>query len=212
MFFQADPAARVQCLTPPPSFVDPLEIFTELTQNQKPTETSALTQCVTLDASDLGDFPIVYKAYGLKEHQLPVVGVYVDKRVCPGFKYKVVPLPGPVGRQTSLLFGGRALTLISIGRGYSRRFTFEANNNCLNENENYFWSDSRPEGFAFELEIVSDGDKFTIFDANHEAQGTMEIVKIEVSLFFFCFFSSDGYVIALTVSLPLCAFVFNYCC
>lgn len=114
---------------------------------------------------------------------MPVIGVYIDKRICPGFKYKVLPLPGADSQLYTPphLFEGKALTLRSIGRGYARRFTFEANKNCLNNNENYFWSDNRPEGFAFELELVSKGDKFTVFDANHEAQGTLEILKIEVS-------------------------------
>lgn len=79
------------------------------------------------------------------------------------------------------LFGNRALTLESIGRGYSRRFTFEADKGCLNNNNNYFWSDNHPGGYAFELEVISEGDKFTLFDVNGEAQGTVEVVKIEVS-------------------------------
>lgn len=136
-----------------------------------------------LDASLLGDLPAVYTVYGLESHQMPAVGVYVDNRIITGFKYRVRPLPR-YDLHTVLspyVFDGKALTLRSIGRGYARRFTFEADSNCLNNNENYFWSDSRPEGFAFELELVSQGDKFTVFDANHEAQGTLEIMEIEVS-------------------------------
>lgn len=72
--------------------------------------------------------------------------------------------------------------LKSIGRGYARRFTFESDKESLNNNENYFWSDNRPEGYAFELEAISEGDKFTIFDVvTREAQGTVEIMKVEVS-------------------------------
>lgn len=70
----------------------------------------------------------------------------------------------------------------SIGRGYARRFTFEADKNRLNDNENYFWSDNRPEGYAFELELISAGDRFTIYDLNREAQGTVEVLKIEVNI------------------------------
>ncbi|XP_018323655.1 uncharacterized protein LOC108735921 [Agrilus planipennis] len=138
-------------------------------------------QPVKLSASDLGDFPAQYIVYGLLPHQLPVVGVFVDNRVVPGFKYKVSPLPSKeqVRRCLPYLFNGKALTLKSIGRGYARRFTFEADKGCLNNNENYFWSDNRPEGFAFEMEIVSEGDKFTIYDVMQEAQGTLEVLKIE---------------------------------
>jgi hypothetical protein len=79
------------------------------------------------------------------------------------------------------LFNGCALRLLSIGRGYSHRLTFEANTNTLNNNSNYFWSDSSPDGFAFELEVVSPGDKFTLQDANHVAAGTLEILHNSVS-------------------------------
>lgn len=114
---------------------------------------------------------------------MPAVGVYVDKRIVSGFKYRVRPLP-PIGKTSMInkcLFNEKALTLKSIGRGYARRFTFEADNNCLNDNENYFWSDNRPEGYAFELELISEGDKLTFFDVNGESQGTVEILNIEVS-------------------------------
>lgn len=79
------------------------------------------------------------------------------------------------------VFNGRAVHLLSIGRGYSRRLTFEADTNTLNDNSNYFWSDSSPHGFAFELEVVSPGDKFTLQDANHVATGTLEVLHNSVS-------------------------------
>lgn len=155
-----------------------------------PTKRSTVQDSLTLDAAELGDLPARYTICALQSHQFPVVGVYVDKRVIPGFKYRVRPLP-PVGKKSTTypcLFGGRALTLQSIGRGYARRFTFEADKNCLNNNKNYFWSDNRPEGFAFELEVISDADKFTILDANHEPQGTLEVLKLEVSSLLFILF------------------------
>lgn len=64
--------------------------------------------------------------------------------------------------------------------GFARRITFEADEGRLNSNDNYFYSDNRPEGYAFELELLSPGDKFTIFDMNHQAQGTVEVLNIEV--------------------------------
>uniref|UniRef100_V5G735 Uncharacterized protein n=1 Tax=Anoplophora glabripennis TaxID=217634 RepID=V5G735_ANOGL len=136
---------------------------------------------VKLDASSLGDLPAQYTICALEPHQLPVVGVYIDKRVTPGFKYRVRPLPevGKPSTANKCLFDNRALTLQSIGRGYARRFTFEADKNKLNDNEHYFWSDNRPEGYAFELELISEGDKFTFFDTNKEAQGTVEVISLE---------------------------------
>ncbi|GJQ77032.1 hypothetical protein Trydic_g15226 [Trypoxylus dichotomus] len=138
---------------------------------------------VILDASELNDFPANYAIQPIESHQFPVIGVYIDKRVIPGFKYRIRPLPGvnDTNKNKKCLFGGRALVLKSIGRGYARRFTFESDKDCLT-NENYFWSDNSPEGYAFELEAISEGDKFTIFDvANREAQGTVEIMKVEKS-------------------------------
>ncbi|XP_017784893.1 PREDICTED: uncharacterized protein LOC108568361 isoform X2 [Nicrophorus vespilloides] len=148
-------------------------------------------QYLILDASELGDLPARYVIAPVGSHQFPVLGVYIDKRVITGFKYRVRPLPCvqdnlPDTRRNHrecCLFGNRALTLESIGRGYSRRFTFEADKGCLNNNNNYFWSDNHPGGYAFELEVISEGDKFTLFDVNGEAQGTVEVVKIEVPQF-----------------------------
>lgn len=138
---------------------------------------------LVLDASSLGDLPARYEICSLQPHQMPAVGVYIDNRIVPGFKYRVRPLPS-IGKPSMInkcIFNDKALTLKSIGRGYARRFTFEADNNSLNNNENYFWSDNRPEGYAFELELISEGDKFTFFDINGESQGTVEILNIEVS-------------------------------
>lgn len=80
------------------------------------------------------------------------------------------------------LFGGRALGLQSIGRGYSRRMTFAPDNGKLNDNPNYFWTDSNPNGFAFQLEVISVGDKFTIQDANHMPLGTLEVQSLQVNI------------------------------
>ncbi|XP_030756595.1 uncharacterized protein LOC115882563 [Sitophilus oryzae] len=134
-----------------------------------------------LDAASLGDLPAHYVICPVQPHQMPVCGVYVDRRIVAGFKYKVRPLP-PVGQRSTTnkcMFGERALTLQSIGRGFARRFTFEADKGQINSNDNYFYSDNRPEGYAFELEVISEGDKFTIFDIGREAQGTVEVLKVE---------------------------------
>lgn len=189
---------RGQCASPPPCTpalcADYGQEFNETFQEIKTVQDGTTKRphrkstekpsSLLLDASECGDFPARYIIAPVEAHQFPVCGVYIDNRVIPGFKYRVRPLPAVgevVERKHGLpcMFGGRALTLQSIGRGYARRFTFEADENHLNDNDNYFWSDNRPEGYAFELELISEGDKFTIFDANREAQGTLEVVKLE---------------------------------
>ncbi|CAG9768047.1 unnamed protein product [Ceutorhynchus assimilis] len=137
--------------------------------------------CLKLDASTIKDLPAHYTICSLETHQFPVCGVYIDIRIVPGFKYKVRPLPS-VGEKSTInkcLFKDRALRLQTIGRGFARRITFEPDNGQLNSNDNYFYTDNRPEGYAFELEVISEGDKFTIFDMNHEAQGIVDVLKIE---------------------------------
>lgn len=44
---------------------------------------------VHLDAADLGDFPASYLIPALKPYEFPAVGVYVDPRIVPGFRYRV---------------------------------------------------------------------------------------------------------------------------
>lgn len=144
------------------------------------------TPYLNLNAADIGDIPAQYTICNVEKHQLPVAGVYIDPRIVPGFKYRVRPLP-PIGARSTVnkcLFNDRALILNSIGRGYSRRFTFEADSNSLNNNKNYFWSDNRPEGYAFELELISEGDKFTIYDLNDEPQAILEVLKTEVRIMY----------------------------
>lgn len=46
---------------------------------------------------------------------------------------------------------------------------------------NYFWSDSRSEGFGFELSVVAPGDKFTVIDAHHKSVGHCEIICNKVN-------------------------------
>ncbi|XP_071449412.1 uncharacterized protein [Hetaerina americana] len=159
-----------------------LEVFKSLVEEVSPV--------LHLDAGSLGDFPARYEipASWVRRNEFPVVGIYIDPRIVPGFRYKVRSLFGPVPadcnagatKGLNYLFGGRALTLLSIGQGYSHRFTFEADADRLNNNGNYFWSDSLPNGFAFELVVVSPGDKFTVHDANHLVMGTLEVVRLEM--------------------------------
>lgn len=88
-------------------------------------------------------------------------GTYVDKRILPGFHYIVRAAQAKLP-----LFGGKPLNLLSIGRGYGKRFTFESTSK--NNNENYFWSDSYPEGFGFAPQAVFEGHRFRIFVGDEE--------------------------------------------
>lgn len=49
-----------------------------------------------LDAADLGDFPASYLIPALKPHEFPAIGVYVDPRIVPGFRYRVRPIDDEV--------------------------------------------------------------------------------------------------------------------
>ncbi|KAJ8974134.1 hypothetical protein NQ317_004500 [Molorchus minor] len=144
---------RGSCVPPPQTPTCDTESETELWELQepvlqpKPASVPAPEKGpLNLNGSSVGDLPAEYTVCSLEDNQFPVIGVYIDKRVIPGFKYRVRPLP-PVGKPSTInkcLFNDRALTLQSIGRGYAKRFTFEADKNNLNNNENYFWGDNRP--------------------------------------------------------------------
>ncbi|XP_014278435.1 uncharacterized protein [Halyomorpha halys] len=129
-----------------------------------------------LDGSQIGDIPARYQVFNLKKHEFPAIGVYVDPRIVPGYKYKVRPIQEN-GSKEKWLFKGEALELQSIGRGYSRRLTFAPGKGNLNSNPNYFWADSSEMGYAFELELVSSGDKFTVYNAYQVPVGTLEFLQ-----------------------------------
>lgn len=82
-------------------------------------------------------------------------GTYVDPRIIPGFYYRV----RPAGSRRHL-FDGRSLLLQSIGMGYGKRITFKPDS--LNNPDNYFWSDSHPEGLGMEPRAIHTDMKFSI--------------------------------------------------
>lgn len=79
----------------------------------------------------------------------------------PGFHYIVRP-----AHAKNPLFSGKALKLLSVGRGYGKKFSFESENR--NSNTNYFWSDSYPEGFGFTPKAVFEGHRFRILAGEDE--------------------------------------------
>ena len=89
---------------------------------------------------------------------LTLSGFHVDSRIAPGFRYTV----RRIGEEQHL-FDGEARRLNSIGLGYGRRLTFHGDR--LNFNDCYFWSDSSPTGFAFNIQALKEGDIFTLFNS-----------------------------------------------
>ena len=100
---------------------------------------------------------------------LSITGTYVDSRVLPGFHYIVRP-----AHAKNSLFGGQPMKLLSIGRGYGKRFTFESS--TRNVNDHFFWSDSYAEGFGFAPHEVIPGLMFKIFAGDDEI-GTALVKK-----------------------------------
>lgn len=66
------------------------------------------------------------------------------------------------------------MKLLSIGRGYGKRFTFESA--ARNVNDHFFWSDSYAEGFGFAPHEVIPGLMFKIM-AGDEEIGTALVKK-----------------------------------
>ncbi|XP_076466320.1 uncharacterized protein LOC143297751 [Babylonia areolata] len=124
---------------------------------------------VVVRGQDIGDLPSEYVVRGLRPHEMPVIGVYVDPKITPGFRYRI----RRVGTE-SYLFEGRALTLLSVGLGYGKRLTFAGDS--LIFNDNYFWSDSDPSGFAFSLDAVQPGDELKVY--GNDGTGVIGEVKV----------------------------------
>lgn len=116
---------------------------------------------IVVQAADQGHVPAQYTVKGLRRHEMPVIGVYVDNRICTGFRYRV-RRAGALNTKGSndYFWGGKARALLSMGMGYGRRLTFQ--DDQLNNNECYFWSDSEPAGYAFNIHAVDEGQKFLI--------------------------------------------------
>lgn len=71
---------------------------------------------------------------------LTLVGTYVDEKIIPHFYYRVRKIGSG-----KFLFDGGARRLISIGRGYGKRITFQSENG-EEASDMYFYSDTEPRG------------------------------------------------------------------
>lgn len=99
-------------------------------------------------------------------------GFEIDSRIAPGFRYTVRYIG-----TNEYLFGGEAKRLESIGLGYGRRMTFKGDR--VNFNDCYFWSDSIPSGYAFNIEAFKEGSVFTIADTESKAIGTVYVQNVQ---------------------------------
>ncbi|XP_022646641.1 uncharacterized protein LOC111260452 [Varroa jacobsoni] len=109
----------------------------------------------------------------LDNHEMAVIGTYVDKRVIPGFLYRVRVIDSP-----SYLFNGQGLLLESIGRGYGKRITFESESR--NEPYNYFYSDTVPEGYAFAPVAIRVHDQLDILPISGTSHGDKSCGRLQV--------------------------------
>ncbi|KAK6985792.1 hypothetical protein BgiMline_015392 [Biomphalaria glabrata] len=125
---------------------------------------------VVCNGAHQGHVPAQYVVRGIKRHEFPVIGVYIHEKICPGFQYRV-------RRVTSKNFfwNGQAKTLLSIGTGYGARLTFSGE--TLND-DNFFWSDSDPDGFAFSIHAVDADQKFLIQDVRGKVVGEGIVERI----------------------------------
>ncbi|KAL3882962.1 hypothetical protein ACJMK2_029363 [Sinanodonta woodiana] len=111
------------------------------------------------------------KNYDLKEHELQVKSFYIDPRIAPCFRYRVRYIGS-----SECLFDGEARRLESIGLGYARRLVFSGDS--LNHNDCYFWTDSCPNGFAFCIEAVKEGEEFVVYDSSNQIVGEVIVQAI----------------------------------
>ncbi|OQR69302.1 hypothetical protein BIW11_01874 [Tropilaelaps mercedesae] len=109
----------------------------------------------------------------LDGHELAVIGTHVDRRVIPGFMYRVRVTGSP-----DYLFDGQAMLLESVGRGYGKRITFESES--YNEPRNYFYSDTAPEGYAFAPIAIRVGDQLDILPISGAAHGEKSCGRLQV--------------------------------
>jgi len=131
------------------------------------------TRSATVDGKEIGDIPAVYTINGLLPYEQPVVGTYVDPRITSGFHYRVRPV-----HTTKCLFEGKALLLEAIGRGYGKRLSFQGD--TAMENDNYFWSDSQPDGFAFCIQSIFPEMYFRIENDEDKVVGNATVFRTDI--------------------------------
>ncbi|XP_070567567.1 uncharacterized protein [Ptychodera flava] len=117
------------------------------------------------------DIPTEYEIYEPRRHEMAVIGSYVDPRISTGFCYKV-----RINGTEKYQFKGKPLRLQSVGKGYGKRLTFAGKS--LNQNSNFFWSDTHDQGYAFSIHAVFENDEFGIYDSNHRHIGSAVVESV----------------------------------
>lgn len=158
-------------LSEPPQLLDQQQLARKALKPSQAAPASDFLYIVR--GEDVNDVPTSYVVNGIKPHEFPVIGTYVDRRVVPGFRYVV-----RVNRTSRYLFGGRPLRLDSVGRGYGKRLTFEAPLGGLNDNENFFYSDTIAQGYGFAPVAVQVGDRFAVEDSKGDACGDLVLDEL----------------------------------
>ncbi|XP_067128816.1 uncharacterized protein [Centruroides vittatus] len=154
-------------------FEDYLKQPSEVQEDQENNYIHLTDSSYVVRGEDIKDIPTSYVIKGLEDYEFPVVGTYVDRRVVPGFRYRV-----RLNHSKIRLFGGEALTLKSVGMGYGKRVVFEDKKPFLIDN--YFWSDTHSDGYGFSLVAVGEGDRFDIRQTDNGASlGTVQVVDCQ---------------------------------
>lgn len=113
------------------------------------------------------NFNTTYTLNGIGDHELPVIGTFIDPSILPGFSYKVRKCCGEE------LFDGKPRHLMSIGMGYGKRMTFCKSSKL--DNDNVFWSDSSAKGYAFSLIVISEKQRFVAYDGYDRPTATVSV-------------------------------------
>jgi len=124
----------------------------------------------TVSGKSIGDIPSTYQIPALRHHERAVVGTFVHPDIVPGFKYTA-----RANGTTDFIFERKPKLLESIGQGYGKRLTFESED-ILNNN-NYFWSDSSPMGYAFSIHVIDVATTFLVYE-NEKFIGTCLVKSV----------------------------------
>ena len=128
--------------------------------------------------------------------------MYVDRRVVPGFCYKIRKLDS-----NQYMFGGQVVRVSSIGMGYGKRITLEPDS--PNEKDNYFYSDTHPGGYAFSLRALTGKEKFIVFDQEQRTVAQAGIQRVHVENEATTDVDSDGNVIKTVSAMFTCSLRFK---
>jgi len=131
-------------------------------------------------SGNVSGIPSLCKVPPLSRHEKLVIGSHVDMAIVPGYRYAV-----RINGSNEFLFDGQSKYLESIGRGCCKRMTFEGDG-ILN-NDNFFWPNTSPTGYAFSICVLQPSDEFRVFENDQEigsayverVSGDQEMIRSE---------------------------------